>query len=143
MRNNSYNTISKQLILDFLKSKSEETLSANDIFEHMNTIQKPVNITTIYRYLDKLVQNNIVHKYTDDDGKKSTYRYVGENSYCHEHLHLQCSKCGKIIHLDCEFMEEVIKHIDEKHHFSLKCDKSILYGKCEECSQKEKDLSLH
>ena len=138
MRNNSYNTISKQLILDFLKSKSEETLSANDIFEYMNTIKKPVNITTIYRYLDKLLQSNIVHKYTDDDGKKSTYRYVGENSYCHEHLHLQCSQCGKIIHLDCEFMEEVIKHIDKKHHFSLKCDKSILYGKCEECAKKEK-----
>ncbi|MEG1621478.1 MAG: transcriptional repressor, partial [Oscillospiraceae bacterium] len=96
-----------------------------------------VNLTTIYRYLDKLVLQGLISKYTDDTGKKSTYRYVGENSFCHEHLHLQCSTCGKVIHLDCEFMNELMDHITQSHGFDIRCDKSILYGKCKSCKEKE------
>lgn len=139
MRSDSYNTKSKQMILDFLTANSERTVDVAEISKYLKDNDYEVNVTTIYRCLDKLVANNLISKYTDDSGKKATYRFVGENSCCHEHLHLQCSGCGKIIHLDCEFMDELIEHITKKHDFDLRCDKSILYGKCKECSEKEKN----
>ena len=52
---------------------------------------------------------------------------------CEQHLHLKCVKCGKIIHLECHFMEEISHHIEESHGFTLQCKNSILYGICKEC----------
>ena len=47
-----------------------------------------------------------------------------------------CVKCGKILHLDCEFMKEISEHIQKDHGFSLQCKNSILYGICRECQVK-------
>ena len=57
--------------------------------------------------------------------------------HCEEHLHLQCVKCGKIIHLECEFMDEISEHILKDHGFELQCKNSILYGMCSACQEKE------
>ena len=48
----------------------------------------------------------------------------------------ECVKCGKILHLDCEFMKEISEHIQKDHGFSLQCKNSILYGICRECQVK-------
>ena len=55
------------------------------------------------------------------------------------HLHLKCVKCGKIIHLECHFMEEISHHIEESHGFTLQCKNSILYGVCKECKGSGED----
>jgi Fur family ferric uptake transcriptional regulator len=120
-------------MLDYLERNRERTVSAGDILAYMTEQNCPVNKTTIYRYLDKLTADNILMKYVADKGEKSGYQLVGNDSGCHEHLHLQCTKCGRVIHMNCEFMEEITKHIEEHHGFKLSCGNSILYGLCDKC----------
>ena len=131
----SYNTVTKQLIIDFFKSKTETTVTVEEIRDYLSQMGHGANITTVYRIIDKLSIERLLMKFTDDGGKRFTYKYVPQNSDCHDHIHLQCSNCGKIIHLDCEHTESFITHVFDEHGFTLKCDNAILYGKCEKCRE--------
>ena len=130
----SYNTQSRTRILEFLRSRSDRTVDVNDIRKALASEGNEVNITTIYRYLDKLTADGTVLKYVAENGTRAVYQYVGERRHCEEHLHLQCTKCGCIIHLDCHFMDEIAEHVLKEHGFSIQCRNSIIYGLCSKCS---------
>ena len=130
-----YATNSRRKILDFLKSNSDRTVTAADIDQYLKRNGDAVNITTIYRYLDKLATDGTVMKYVAEAGGKAVYQYVELGQHCEEHLHLKCVKCGCIIHLDCGFMDEIAEHIQKDHGFQLQCTNSILYGICKDCRQ--------
>jgi Fe2+ or Zn2+ uptake regulation protein len=63
-----------------------------------------------------------------EKGKKATFQYIEDGHHCEEHLHLQCIKCGRIFHLECEFMDEIAAHIQSEHGFFIECKRSIIYG---------------
>lgn len=128
-----YATASRRKILEFLKSSSDRTVSAADIDSYLKENGSEVNLTTIYRYLDKLTQEGTVIKYAAEKGSQTVYQYVEQGHRCEEHLHLKCVKCGCIIHLECAFMDEISEHILKDHGFTLQCRNSILYGVCEKC----------
>lgn len=135
MAGNSYATVSRKKILEFLRSCSDRTVTAADVDEYLKSSSSEVNITTIYRYLDKLAKDGTVMKYVAEKGGQAAYQYVEPGRQCDSHLHLKCVKCGKIIHLECHFMHEISHHIEEEHGFSLQCKNSILYGVCKECRE--------
>lgn len=134
----NYNTRARKYILDFLKSKQDSTVSAADITAHLNDMGAAVNQATVYRYLNRLSRENRVLKFTDSKTKKSVYRFVGTDSGCDGHIHIKCVSCGRLMHLECDFMDDIKSHLAEEHGFELKCDGSILYGICEECREKGK-----
>lgn len=137
MAGNGYATVSRKKILDFLKQSSERTVTAAEISAYLKEQDSEVNITTIYRYLDKLEREGTVMKYVAEKGSQAGYQYVELGHRCEEHLHLKCMECGRIIHLECAFMEEIAEHIRRDHGFLLQCKNSILYGTCRECRQRE------
>lgn len=129
----NYKTKARQYILDFLKSSQDGTVSAADITAHLKNMGAAVNQATVYRYLSRLSRENLVLKFTDSKTHKAVYRFVGEKSGCDGHIHIKCVSCGRLMHLECDFMEDIKKHLAEDHGFELKCEGSILYGICEEC----------
>lgn len=141
MKKQEYKTKNRILILEYLMKEKEHTISIADIYDYLKEQGKEVNISTIYRYLDKLVARGQVMKYQQEDGKKAVFQYVEEDS-CHEHLHMQCVKCGRMIHLNCEFMKEISEHMEQHHHFRLQCQNSILYGICKECEKKMEERGV-
>ena len=116
-----------------------DRVTAADVDEYLKKHDSEVNITTIYRYLDKLAKDGTVIKYVAEKGCQAAYQYVEPGRGCEQHLHLKCVKCGKIIHLECHFMEEISHHIEESHGFTLQCKNSILYGVCKECKASGED----
>ena len=131
--------ISRRKILEYLKNSNDHTVTAADVDEYLKKHDSEVNITTIYRYLDKLAKDGTVIKYVAEKGCQAAYQYVEPGRGCEQHLHLKCVKCGKIIHLECHFMEEISHHIEESHGFTLQCKNSILYGVCKECKGSGED----
>ena len=129
-----YTTKNRSENLNYLKKNCSSTISAADIKKHLEEKEISVNTTTIYRFLDKLCAENIIIKYSDVNSDKAVYQYAGEQGHCREHLHLKCIKCGKVMHLDCSFMDELRKHVMAEHHFKLQCSGDLLHGLCEECS---------
>ncbi len=135
IRKESYKTKNRQQILEFLKMQKDRSISVSEIKANMEQNGYEVNLSTIYRYMDKLVEEGSVMKYTSKKGEKSGFQYIEPEHNCHCHLHLQCIQCGKIMHLNCCFMEEIEMHIKEYHGFTIQCDNSILYGMCQDCQK--------
>jgi len=130
----SYSTEKRTKILEFLKINSEKDVSVKEIENYLNNdVNISINVTTIYRYLDKLVKDGAILKHTNENGNGTTYQYATLHQ-CHSHLHIKCSNCGKIIHMNCEFMDELKNHIYQHHRFILECRTSMLYGVCDACN---------
>lgn len=133
-RSTSYNTRTRQLILDYLTANRRHAVSAADIVAHLEAEGERTNPTTVYRYLDKLAGEHRVMKYVAGKGERAVYQYADEAHHCHEHIHLKCVRCGEIFHMDCHFMDEVRQHLQAEHGFTLQCEGSILYGVCRRCA---------
>ena len=99
-----------------------------------------VNTTTVYRYLDKLCAEHVVIKYPDLNSDKAVFQFAGEEKKCTDHLHLKCIRCGKVVHLDCDFMDELKEHLFRDHDFRLQCSGDMLHGICKDCENKSDQL---
>lgn len=129
-----YSTGKRIKILEYLKQHSDEDICVKDIEQHLKKEDKiSVNASTIYRYLNKLEKEGHVLKHAGENSIKSSFQYINPEYKCHSHLHMKCSSCGRLKHLDCSFMEEFQRHINEHHHFLIECKTSMLYGICENC----------
>lgn len=134
-RTGNYSTEKRAKILEYLKNNNDKDVSVKEIENYLlNDINISVNVTTIYRYLDKLVKDGAILKHTNENGNGTTYQYASLKQQCHSHLHIKCSNCGKIIHMNCDFMDELKSHIYQHHRFILECKTSMLYGLCEACN---------
>ena len=99
-----------------------------------------VNTTTVYRYLDKLCAEHVVIKYPDLNSDKAVFQFAGEEKKCTDHLHLKCIRCGKVVHLDCDFMDELKEHLFRDHGFRLQCSGDMLHGICKDCENRSDQL---
>lgn len=133
----NYNTKCKSLIASFLKKSGDRRVSAADVYNHLLKSGCQANRTTVYRNLEKMTEQGSVIKYKTSDSECALYQMVSEHEHssCHDHLHLQCESCGKIIHLECEFMHMLSEHLLEDHGFVIKCSGSVLLGRCKDCAK--------
>lgn len=130
-----YHTKSKEAIMEYLKTHREHSFSAYDVNEYMRAEGIRVNLTTIYRNLDKLTENGEIMKYKTAEDEFCRYQCVKPHAQCHAHIHMQCRECGKILHLECDFMEEIVRHLYDHHKFTLECAGSVLMGVCAKCRE--------
>lgn len=128
-----YRTKSKDAIMEYLERNREHSFSAYDVNEYMRENGIQVNLTTIYRNLDKLTESGRLMKYKTAEDEFCRYQCAKPHAQCYEHLHMQCRECGKILHMECQFMDEITKHLYEHHQFALECTGSVLMGLCGEC----------
>ena len=89
---NHYATASRRKILEILKESKDKTVTAAQIGEKLRQMDSEVNITTIYRYLDRLEKDGTVIRYVSGQGSQAAYQYVEQGKGCCDHLHLQCVK---------------------------------------------------
>ena len=134
-----YSTKARTEILEYLKKNWSTTVSAADILQELRGKGMDVNQTTVYRYLERLCAERIAIKYADSGGEKAIYQFAGDGGHCTEHLHLRCVKCGRLVHLDCGFMEEFKSHLLLHHDFHLQCEGNILHGVCNACAAAKED----
>lgn len=132
-----YRTRQRELILDCLRENRERHLNIAEITEILREKGERVGQTTVYRTLERLADEGIAHKYSvAGENLGACYQFADDCRGCY---HLVCSKCGKLIHIECGFMDELAGHIYTEHRFTLDPFKTVLYGVCGECSEKQSD----
>ena len=123
-----YQTKNKTQILDILKDNKDKHLTMEEIKELSSDIPQ----ASVYRIVDALTNEGRVRRYLVDNNQPACYQYIDEEERIH--FHLLCSKCGKLIHLECHEVNKLIEHIKEEHGFEVDISKVNLYGICKECS---------
>lgn len=133
MENKGYRTRQRELILDFLKHSDARHVSVDEVLEHLKAEGDKVGRTTIYRYMEKLTEEGVLRKYFIEEGAGACYQYVEYAQGCHEHFHLKCLKCGRLFHVECDYLNKLGEHIKEHHGFTVDNTKTVLYGVCKDC----------
>ena len=125
-KRNHYDTKQKDIIINTIKNHKEFTI--NDIYEEL---KGKVGLTTIYRKVDSLVEENKVKKYIGKDNV-TYYQYLCD---CDKdnHFYLKCDKCGTLEHVDCDCINELSEHISKNHKFELNKQNIVINGICKNC----------
>lgn len=128
MKNNkTYQTNQKSLILSAIKTH-ENSFTVKDIYLKLNM---KVGLTTIYRYINMLLNDGIINKEIGNDNIIH-YQYL-EKCEKENHFFLRCNICGKTIHIDCECIENLSSHMLKTHRFIPDRNNFIINGLCEKC----------
>lgn len=136
----AYRTKQREIILDYLKKCQDGHVTIDEVTDHLKNEGNKVGRTTIYRYMEKLADEGFLRKYYIEEGVGACYQYQGDNeATCRSHFHLKCVKCGKLFHVDCDFLKQIEEHVYEHHHFLVDNSKTVLYGICEACQRAEAD----
>ncbi len=132
-RENGYNTRQRNEILDFLKNNASRHLTADDITAALSGSGCHVGKSTVYRYMEKLVNEGRVRKYLISNSQSACYEYIDENHTCGAHYHFKCTSCGHLLHVDCSMMDAVFEHMRTHHGFEADGTKTVVYGLCKNC----------
>ena len=126
-RNSNYKTKQKDIILDKIKSIKEE-FTVKELYSKLN---KEIGLTTIYRFIDKLVEDGTVTKIVHSNNS-IYYQYLEECNH-DNHFYLKCNKCGEMIHIDCDCINEFIDIVKNNHNFYINTKNIIIDGTCNKC----------
>ena len=133
MRSSSYNTAGKKALIEYMAQNAHRQFTVDELFAALCDAGASVGKSSLYRLLEKLVNDGAVRKFKESELASSAFQYVGNDEECCRHLHLKCADCGKLVHLECPNSIELLGHIYEEHGFSIDSKKSVLYGRCKDC----------
>ncbi|MGI9531261.1 Fur family transcriptional regulator, partial [Lutimonas sp.] len=87
------------------------------------------NKTTIYRVLDKLEDDGVLHSFLGNNGLKwyAKCHDCSANKHNDLHPHFQCLDCGKV---DCLSVKVTLPKIPNR---KIEVSQLLIQGKCEEC----------
>ena len=106
--------------------KNSSAISVIKLVERLNS---EMNKTTVYRILDKLEDDGVLHSFLGKNGLKWYAKCSGCSSKEHHdvHPHFQCTSCGKI---DCLAVNVNIPEIPD---YKVELSQVLLHGKCKDC----------
>jgi len=137
-----YKTKQRDILLQYLAGKKGIHITANDLCELLSKDGITIGQATVYRQLERLVDEGIISKYIIDANSPACFEYIGLESHgCAETcFHCKCEKCGKLIHMHCEELNELGEHLLKEHNFKLNSMRTVFYGLCDECIKLQAQL---
>ena len=131
----TYTTKQYQAVLRCLEQRPEAALTAADLAEALRREEHPVGLATIYRQLEKLEGAGRIHRIHTEEG--AFYQFCPHTDGHHNCFLLRCEDCGRIVHLDCQHLEELYRHVEAEHRFRIDPRRTVLTGLCEACRSEE------
>lgn len=107
--------------------KDSTAISAKKLIERLGI---KFNKTTIYRVLDKLEEDGVLHSFLGKNGLKwyAKCNDCSANEHSDNHPHFQCLDCGKV---DCLPVSVALPKIPNR---KIEVSQLLIQGKCEECA---------
>ena len=132
----TYKTAQREAIIDCLRF-AHGHMTAAAVHKALLAAGHKVSAATVYRQLEKLVSEDVVIRSTPAGEKSACFELV-DSSSCHPGhcYHMKCTTCGRLIHLDCEKVEELSRHMLEEHGFVVDTAATVFFGTCAECARK-------
>ena len=134
----TYTTKQQKAVLDCLSERADEPVSAAAIADALRERGEPIGIATVYRQLERMVDEGLIAKYNIDVNTPACFEYLGSHLGEETCYHCKCCVCGKLIHMHCDELPELQKHVLEHHGFSIDPVRTIFYGVCSDCAEKKK-----
>ena len=131
----SYMTRQQRAVLECLRSSGRGCCTAAELAEELHRRSQPIGLTTVYRQLEKLEKQGLVHKIVTDEG--ACYQFCD----CHQRgvdcFLMKCERCGRVEHVSCDHLGALYDHLYKEHRFRINPQRTLFYGLCEDCAEAE------
>lgn len=127
----TYHTAQKTLLIDFLRENADRAFTVEELAAQLHGEHAPGK-STLYRLLPQLVEQGEVKRFTKEGSRKALFQAVGCEHH-QTHLHLKCTDCGKLLHLDDDASTLVLRNVLRNSHFAVDEKQTVLFGKCGTC----------
>jgi Fur family ferric uptake transcriptional regulator len=123
-------TPQRQLVLQAVEKLGHAT--PDEILAEVQQHASAVNVSTIYRTLEVLEELGLVrHAHLSD--RAPTYHSVTD----HEHFHLVCRNCHRVISVDPEVVAPLAGRLREEQGFVIDVGHLAIFGECVECEDQD------
>lgn len=129
-------TVPREEIFNLLV-KSQQHLSAKDIYASLRPANAEIGLTTVYRTLELLDRADLVRKINMGDGTV-VFEYKRGDGSDHHH-HLICEKCGKILNYrdfekeELDLVRKTEETLAQKYRFLIREHNIEFIGLCPDC----------
>jgi Fur family ferric uptake transcriptional regulator len=126
-------TSRRELILKVLLENGNKHLSAEEVYNLVKLKAPDTGLATVYRTLELFQEFDIIHAMDFGDGRKR-YEFGAEEGKNHHHHHLICTKCGAIIEVNEDLLEELENRVSIQYDFTITNHQLKIFGICKDCS---------
>lgn len=126
-------TAQRKNIIDIILKNEDKHFNCEDIYDEIREIDSNIGLATIYRTLKIFVGLDILTELNFGDGSiRYDIKCLNDG---HNHHHLVCTKCGKIIEVKDDSLEDLEREIEEIYGFQVENHKCKFTGICKDCLQ--------
>lgn len=130
MHRQRYNTKQESLIIAFFSEHGDSHFTADEVWANM--IPYGVSRATVYRRLERLVEDGLLLKFNLGSGVGACYQLCAD-SHSADVFHFVCTNCKAVEHLDCSALSQLQKHFCDEHSFFMDNTRTVFYGVCGRC----------
>lgn len=131
LKNKGYRiTPQREMIVEALAHGGEHA-TADQVYERVRLRSHAVNLATIYRTLDLLVDTGLANKVEMPEGQ-AVYATARHGP----HLHLICRQCGGSITADSDLVAVLDQNLQRRYAFKADLQHISLVGVCDTCAGK-------
>lgn len=131
----SYNTKQKNALISWLSEHKDSSFTIEELASHLADDEKHPGKSTVYRLVNKLVDDGTVKRFVKGNSRHFYYQLAGSD--CKHHLHLKCTSCGALLHMSHEESEAIMSAVKGSKLFEIDSANTTLFGVCGECKGKQ------
>jgi Fur family ferric uptake transcriptional regulator len=132
-----YETKQRRILLDYFKAHPDRGFSVEELYDGLlaeHTADIVPGKSTIYRLIARLVSDGLVKRFAAGQGRQFAYQIVACEA-CDAHLHLKCTACGSLYHMDHAVSEQIMQEVLSISDFALDEKETVLFGVCKGCKR--------
>ena len=126
-------TPQRRAIVDIIIKMEGKHLTAEELYDLVKIECPEIGLATVYRTVQLLEELGVVSRLDLNDGC-NRYELVHEDEN-HQHHHLICTNCGKVIEVEEDLLEGLEEDIESKYKFLIKNHSLKFYGICDDCKE--------
>ncbi|HHZ03164.1 MAG TPA: transcriptional repressor [Tissierellia bacterium] len=136
-KNGYKKTVQRKLLYEVLLENKDMHLSTEEIYNLIKVKNPKIGIATVYRTLLLFEEIGLVYKHDFDDGYLRYEILLPHDNEVHQHHHLLCKQCGKIIEVKEDLMNSLEEIIEKQYNFEIQNHVVKFTGICSQCREKE------
>jgi Fur family ferric uptake transcriptional regulator len=120
-------TPQREMIIEAIAHQGEH-INADEVFALVHERTHAVNIATVYRTLDLLVEQGLASRIDLGEG-----RVIYASHQHGPHIHLVCRRCGQVLDADPELLLPFNQQLQETYQFAPDLQHISVLGLCSDC----------
>ncbi len=120
-------TPQREMIIEAIAHQADH-INADEIYSRVQARTRSVNIATIYRTIELLVEQGLVSRFDLGEG-----RVLYAPNQHGPHIHLVCRQCGQVTDAEPKLLSGLDRRIKTDYQFAADLQHISLVGLCKTC----------